>query len=135
MRDISFIQGSSSLSKIIVEETQQFYDLGLKIGILCGSSEILESVDQVLWTQKQISFIPHATQNDGSPELQPVYVSVNFNFPNAPHVLLCVECAPIESVFQKEVIIFSPTSNFLESIRQYYRSLIDSAHKVTFTKE
>jgi DNA polymerase-3 subunit chi len=133
IRNIKFIQVALSLSKAVVQETQKLYDLGLRVGILCESINTLELIDHALWTQKQISFIPHATQNDADPSLQPVYLTVNSNFPNSVEVLLCVERTPV-GTFAQEIIMFSPTSDSLESIRQYYKSLNNSVHKVTFTK-
>jgi DNA polymerase III subunit chi len=133
IRNIRFVQVSLSLSKAVVQETQKLYDLGLRVGILCSSKSTLELIDHALWTQKQISFIPHATQNDADPSLQPIYLTVNSSFPNSAEVLLCVECPPV-GTFAQEIIMFAPTSDALASIRQYYKSLNNSAHKVTFTK-
>lgn len=46
---------------------------GLKLRLLCSSSEIGQ-LDDILWTKKQLSFIPHAVEGDDL-FATPVYIS------------------------------------------------------------
>ncbi len=134
-RKIKFIQSCEVLSKIVFRHVEQFYDLGLKVGMLFPLSETMDSFDRSLWTNKQLSFIPHGTEKDPDGELQPVYLATESNFPNFPNVLLCVDCVPSKVVCDQEVVIFSSDSDALETIRQYYKSLQNSMHEVSFIKE
>jgi DNA polymerase IIIc chi subunit len=134
-RKIKFIQSCGLLPKIVLEHSEQLYYLGLKIGILFSSVEAMNFMDRFLWTNKQLSFIPHATSNDADSDLQPIYLTTCPEFPNFPNVLLCVDCVSTKTICDEEIIIFSSDSKSLASIRDYYKAAQGSQNEVNFSRE
>ncbi len=135
LRKIKFVQSYGVLSKSVLEHVEQLYSLELKVGILFSSVEAMDFMDRLLWTNKQLSFIPHATDKDIDLDLQPIYLTTCPEFPNFPNVLVCVDCVSNKIVCKEEIIIFPSDSKSLESIRRYYKDIQSFSNEVSFTKE
>ena len=69
-----------------------------KAVIRCGSAERLAALDDTLWTWKENSFLPHGTHVEGQGSNQPVYLTLEYERPNAADVLFLVDGAPLDDV-------------------------------------
>jgi DNA polymerase-3 subunit chi len=58
----------------LLEEAQA---AGLRVVVQAPSSEMIETLDEKLWTYADDSFLPHGLARDGEPEAQPVLLTVN----------------------------------------------------------
>lgn len=133
-RNLHFIQTSFSLLKIVAQQIEKLHDLGQYIGVLVESEGAKQELDRFLWTYKQGSFIPHATDIDSDSESQPVYISNCCYFPNSPKTLVCIDCIPSEEVCEREIIAFTIASTNIDKIRAYYKLTQDLGHQVLFSK-
>lgn len=58
--------------------------------------ERLEALDEAIWTFRDESFVPHALDDAGAPERQPVLLTSGPGNPNAAHALFAIDGAPID---------------------------------------
>lgn len=112
------------------------YECGKKLGVLVGSPEARDALDNMLWTYKKGSFIPHATELDSQASIQPIYITTSLPFHNAPETGVLVNVEPPSSVDQKHLmVIFTESGKHINSIRNFYKSLKEAGCKLSFTKE
>jgi DNA polymerase-3 subunit chi len=65
------------------------YDSGYRIVVLTESEQQTKKINELLWTWKDDSFLPHGTDKDEKPEDHPIWISSkNKNPNNATMVLL-----------------------------------------------
>lgn len=88
-----------SLCKII----QKLYTLG-KLLVIFEDNDLKEKINKMLWTFSQKAFIPHGSNLDDLPELQPVYLTTTCeNINNAKNLLLVdtfdYEMGAFENIF------------------------------------
>ncbi len=67
-----------------------------KVVVQAGSAERLETLDSLLWTFRDESFVPHGSTRDGTENLQPVWLTVENDNPNAAHIRFLVDGADID---------------------------------------
>ncbi|WP_395697751.1 DNA polymerase III subunit chi [Methylocella sp.] len=68
---------------------------GWRAVVQAKSEELLDALDQRLWTYADDSFLAHGRASDGDPDLQPVYLTTGDENPNGARLRLFVEDAPI----------------------------------------
>jgi DNA polymerase III subunit chi len=55
---------------------------GARVVVEAPSSELIEALDERLWTYSDDSFLPHGLARDGEPEAQPIYLTAAAENPN-----------------------------------------------------
>jgi DNA polymerase III subunit chi len=55
---------------------------GVRVVVEAPSSEIIEALDERLWTYSDDSFLPHGLARDGEPEGQPILLTTDADCPN-----------------------------------------------------
>lgn len=68
-------------------------DSGKRALVVTGNSERLASLDQLLWTYDEASFLPHGRAPDPDAARQPIWLSDRPDNPNGATVLLLVDGA------------------------------------------
>ena len=68
---------------------------GWRVVIQAKTNERLEALDQLLWTYADDSFLAHGLARDGDGPLQPVYLTLGTENPNAARLRLFVEAAEV----------------------------------------
>ena len=66
---------------------------GWRVVLRCGSEAGMASLDTILWTWRDESFLPHGTARAPHPALQPIYLTLGEENPNGAHVLMLVDGA------------------------------------------
>ncbi len=100
------------LERVLPLLLEKTLDKNWKAVIRCGSAERLAALDDTLWTWKENSFLPHGTYLDGEGVLQPVYLTLEYECPNAAEVLFLVDGAPLDDktletpLYERIVLIF-----------------------------
>lgn len=69
---------------------------GWKVVIQTGIAERLDVLDQLLWTWREDSFVPHGSIRDGKEHLQPVWLTNEEDRPNEASIRFLVEGAQID---------------------------------------
>ena len=84
------------LERVLPLLLEKTLDRGWKAVIRCGSAERLAALDDSLWTWRENSFLPHGTHVEGIGEAQPLYLTLEYERPNAADVLFLVDGAPLD---------------------------------------
>ena len=116
---------------------------GWRAIIRTDSAERSDSLDTLLWTYDDQSFLPHAQQGDGDPARQPVLITVEDGNPNAAQILFCVGGAqPSDwkeaglSALARVVMLFDGRDTaMLERARGAWKNAREAGHDVTYWKE
>ena len=83
------------LERVLPSLLERTLERGWRAVVQCGSQERLDAIDAWLWTYRDDSFLPHGTARDGRGDVQPVFLTVNDDNPNAARVRFLVEGATI----------------------------------------
>lgn len=81
---------------------------GWRAVVRAGSDERVASLDNVLWTYRDESFLPHGTIKSSDPTQEPIYLTTGTELPNNADVLFIVDGADTEdfSVTTRTIVMF-----------------------------
>ena len=88
------LQGRS-LSAVLPALIEKSLQRGWRVAVQMSSQERLEALDQHLWTYRDDSFLPHATEAEREAELQPVLLMLASDNRNAAQVRFLIDDAPM----------------------------------------
>ncbi len=83
------------LERVLPNLLERTLERGWCAVVQCCSQERLDALDAWLWTYRDDSFLPHGTARDGPADVQPVFLTVDADNPNAAQVRFLVEGATI----------------------------------------
>ena len=66
---------------------------GQRAVVICGSDERLAALDAALWLSANPDWLPHGTPASGNAELQPIWITIRDEAPNAARFLFLVDGA------------------------------------------
>lgn len=127
---------SEGILKIASKKIEYLYQLFKKgVYVYLDTEEQKYVLDNLLWTERKKSFLPHATDQDENLEEHPILLTTKANF--AP-------CPPLGQVFintffneiakEHVVIIFDENCRIKDELRKYYTHLTNSKIPVKFFK-
>jgi len=116
---------------------------GWRAVIKTESAERADTIDTLLWTYNEQTFLPHAQRGDGKPERQPVLITVEDGIPNSANILFLVGGAEPPSWDGKDanaltriVLMFDGRDpEMLARARAAWKKAKDAGHDVTYWKE
>lgn len=76
------------LIKAVPKLIEKIYFQYKKMVIFCIDQAAVKDLDNILWAYTTKQFLPHATNNDPNPELQPIYLTTEQQNPNKADCLL-----------------------------------------------
>ena len=103
-----------------------------------GRAERVEELNNHLWTYQRDSFLPHGTAEDGSPDVHPVYLTVEDENPNGAHVLFLVHGATSGRIgdFNRCVLMFDGgDEEALGLARSQWKELKSAGHDATYWQQ
>jgi DNA polymerase-3 subunit chi len=111
--------------------------------IKCESADRAASLDNLLWTYDEQSFLPHAQAGDGDPARQPVLLTVEQDNANNANVLFLVGgAAPpswndeLVNSLSRVVLLFDGRDpEALASARKHWSEARAAQHDVTYWKQ
>ena len=97
-----------TLDDVLPTLLERSLERGWRAAVQAASAERVEALDTLLWTYKDESFLAHGTARGGSPDAQPVYLTVDNDNPNAADVRFLVDGAELQdaSPYRRVVFIF-----------------------------
>lgn len=123
--DFYLIQPNADITKDILacRITEKAYKLGHSVFIFCANQEEAHALDELLWTYKPDSFLPHNIQGEG-PEPPPViqlgYTSEPRGF-NDILINMSPQCPNFYKKFLRIIEIVSNDEISKENSRKLYR--------------
>ena len=87
------------LDAVLPKLCEKAYSVGNRIKIWVDSEERVETINNLLWTYKEDSFLPHGSKKDGFAEEQPIFISSNEkNENNADLLILADGVRPVTDI-------------------------------------
>ncbi|MEM9030196.1 MAG: DNA polymerase III subunit chi, partial [Pseudomonadota bacterium] len=74
------------LERVLPSLVEKSLERGWRCVVQAGSRERVDAINDMLWTWRDESFIPHGAHGDGLPERQPVFLTDDEDNPNQARV-------------------------------------------------
>lgn len=112
---------------------------GKKIAVMVNTAKDMTKFDDLLWTYKADSFLPHTTDKDAYPEHQPVLISTSSqNQNNANMLVLCDVKDPPDNVGEFSLIcdfIDGGNDDSIESGRARWKTYKEKGFALTYWQQ
>lgn len=86
---------SRTLEQVLPALLERSLERGWRAAVQAASPERVEALNTLLWTYRDDSFLPHGAASDGTPALQPVYLTDGDANPNDAAVRFLVDGATL----------------------------------------
>ena len=130
-----------SLEEVLPGRVEKSRQRGWKALIRADTADRADTLDTLLWTYDDQSFLPHAQLGDGEAARQPVLITVEEGNPNAAEIVFFVGGArPSDwaglSALSRIVMLFDGRDEVaLASARAAWKEAKGAGHDVTYWKE
>ena len=130
-----------ALEDVLPGLIERTLERGWRAAIRCESADRVDTIDNLLWTYDDASFLPHAQAGDGNPARQPVLITVEDAIPNAANVLFLIGGAapPVwdrTGDLTRIVLMFDGRDpDMLGRARASWKDAKAAGHDVTYWKE
>jgi DNA polymerase-3 subunit chi len=118
---------------------ERAYDEGRRVVVRASSQEMVESLNNRLWTYDDASFLPHGAAGDGDPMTEPIFLTAKVENPNAATVLVLLsgaETSPDDEVFDQVVRLFDGRDEeALAEARREWKRLKDEGRSLSYWRE
>ena len=133
-----FHLGRQPLDQVLPQLIAKTIARGWRAVIKAGSEERVEAISSALWTHSDDGFIPHGTKQDGSGDMQPVWITDGDDLPNAPQALFLVDGAESAVAPGLERVVRVFDGNAEESViaaRAAWRAARAEGHAVSYWQQ
>jgi DNA polymerase III subunit chi len=118
---------------------EQAYDEGRRVVVRASSDEMVEALNDRLWTYDDASFLPHGAAGDGDPMSQPIFLTARVENPNAATMLVLLagaETSPADADFELTVRLFDGRDEeALAEARREWKRLKDEGRMLSYWRE
>jgi len=139
MTDIGFYHLTSlPLERALPRLLEKILEARKRAVVLCASAERLDFLNGTLWTLGKLSFIPHGSAKEGSPEDQPVWLTLQDENPNGAQFLILTEGMESPSIGEYERCLDLFDGNDEDAVlsaRARWKIYKDQGHNVTYWKQ
>ncbi|GGE46819.1 DNA polymerase III subunit chi [Agaricicola taiwanensis] len=111
---------------------------GWRVVVQAATDERIAALDDVLWTYRDDSFLPHGTARDGDPTDQPIFLTTGAENPNGAAVRALVEGAHPEAVdgYERVLILFDGADDeALATARAQWKILKEAGHSLAYWQQ
>ncbi|MCK5295982.1 MAG: DNA polymerase III subunit chi [Alphaproteobacteria bacterium] len=81
----------SPLEKAFPQLVKKVLESGQRAVVMAGSDARVESLNSLLWTYDQKSWLPHGSVKDGNAEEQPIWLTIENENPNGATILILTD--------------------------------------------
>ena len=128
----------SPLESALPRLLERVVERDLRALVLATSQERVESLDALLWTYKQRSFLAHGTARDGHADAQPIFLTTAQENPNAASVLVLVDGAEHDRPedFERCLLLFDGKDEAaVADARERWSAARDAGHEVVYWRQ
>ena len=110
--------------------TEKAFKQGRQVFINTGSSQLLQQLDELLWTFRDGSFLPHAVYAAGASDTPPILLghAVEPDGPSDVLINLCSEVPSFFSRFSRVAELVGGDATQLDAARERYRFYKDRGY-------
>ena len=126
------------LERVLPDLLERSLQRGWRAVVQVGNEERLEPLNSVLWTYKDDSFLPHGTQADGPPDMQPIFLTTQDENPNEANVLFLVDGAPAGDLTPYDRVVLLFDGNNPEAVtkaRTDWQQIKAGGHDATYWQQ
>lgn len=127
-----------TLDQVLPNLLERTLERGWRAVVQAGSKEHLEAIDNLLWTYRDDSFLPHGLKRDGDPALQPVFLTEGDTNPNNSNIRFLVEGADLVAADEYERLIYlfdGANEDALTRARQAWKQVKATDHQATYWRQ
>ena len=111
---------------------------GRHVVVRAASAELVEALNDRLWTYDDASFLPHGAAGDGDPTTQPVFLTERIENPNGASALIALAGAETsdDSAFDLVVRLFDGRDGeAIQEARREWKRLKDEGFALSYWRE
>jgi len=139
MTDVRFYHlERQSLDDVLPRMLQTSLERGWRCVVQAGSDERVEQLAAYLWAFDEESFLPHGSKADGSPGLQPIWLTADSGNPNGATVRFLVDGARAESLsgLERAVFIFDGNDEaMVQQARGDWKRFKAESHAISYWQQ
>lgn len=119
--------------------SERLYAEGCRVVVRAASREMIEALNNALWTYDDASFLPHGAAGDGEPADQPVFLTDRVENPNQASALILLagaETSPDDAGFDPVLRVFDGRDEeAIGEARREWKRLKDAGFAVSYWRE
>ena len=139
MTEISFYHlQRQSLFQALPKLLEKVLERGHRAVVLTDSPEMMEELDQALWSFDPASFLPHGSKGSKWPDSQPVYISTDMENPNKADILVLTDGRRVGEFngFDRVLEMFDGTDpEKVQAARERWTAYKNSGHNLTYWQQ
>ena len=136
MSEISFYHlQKSPLETVLPLLLEKTFDSGKRAVVMVGSTERAETLNNLLWTYKKDSWLPHGNAKDGDAEKQPIWLTTEDENPNQATFLFLADGAQSKNLntYERCFELFDGNdSDAVTVARDRWKVYLEDGHDVTY---
>ena len=139
MTEISFYHFTQgSFEKTIAKLLEKVYASNTHAVVLADTPEQAEELNTFLWTYNRDEFLPHGTVKEGFAELQPIWLTPEFENPNQASILLSLKKDALKNVgeFKRCLDFFNGhDDDAVTQARMRWKEYRNAGHNLTYWQQ
>lgn len=139
MPDIRFYHlTKKSLEQALPDLLGRSLGRGWRAVVKARSEERVEALNQHLWTFDDAAFLPHGSNQDGRPGLQPIWLTVEDENPNGAQVLFLTDGADTANsgLFETVCVLFDGRDDEAVALaRKQWTAFKEAGHPLTYWQQ
>jgi DNA polymerase-3 subunit chi len=129
---------STSLERALPRLLERALTQGHRIVVRAASAERAEHLNSVLWIYDEAAFLPHGSVRDGSPALQPIWLTHGEENPNGATMLVLIdglEAADLDTFARCADLFDGNDDSAVEAARSRWRRAREAGHSLTYWQQ
>lgn len=125
----------STTDKTLAHLLEKVCSAGHKVLVVCPNTQRAERIDEMLWTYKDESFLPHGLAHDNvAPEKQPILITTTPENQNGANILVMVSGAQGGAIadYEKAIDIFEGHENQVTKARERWKLYKDAGFELSY---
>jgi DNA polymerase-3 subunit chi len=139
MTDVFFYHlQNQPLEKVLPQLLEKCLERGWRCVVQAATEERVAALDQHLWTWRDDSFLPHGTDGEGEPSLQPVLLTTGEANANAAQVRFFIDRTRTADLagYERAIHLFDGNDpDSVDAAREEWKSAQAAGHKVTYWQQ
>jgi DNA polymerase III subunit chi len=129
---------STPLERALPRLLERAWSQGYRIVVRAASTDRVEHLNKALWTYDEAGFLPHGSARDGTPGMQPIWLTHREENPNRASMLVVVdglEASDLQSFARCADFFDGNDTAAVEAARGRWRRAREAGHQLTYWQQ